>query len=150
MKRFFILLIGIGLLTTACGVTKKSTRDTIAFTGTWQSDPVRFVRGNIDETYRFYLSAGDQRMDVVYHSTGSREDERTVRQALTVSIDDSSGKLVLAGAMPQLISGPGFVGEYAPDVLYCDQNKASTDTLQCLWGSDAHGEVPVVVLRPGN
>ncbi len=140
----------MGLLAISCSVSRKSTEETTVFAGTWHSDPVHFVRGNIDETYRFQLSAGNQHMDIIYHTTGSQSDERTVRQSLRATIDESSGKLVLTGAVPTLISGPEFIGEYAPDVLYCDPISASTKKLQCLWGSDAHGDAPVVVLRPDN
>ncbi|MBX2821216.1 MAG: hypothetical protein KTR29_16090 [Rhodothermaceae bacterium] len=146
MTRFFILLFGIGLLATSCRSTKNMEADTLFYSTTWQSDPVRFVRGDIDETYRFFLDGDLERMDIVYHSTGSTEDERTVRQALDVSFDEERGKLVLTGESPQLVSGPEFVGVYGADVLYCNPSK---DALECLWGSDAHGEAPVVILRPG-
>ena len=107
---------------------KVPSTNTFSFSGEWQSDPVRFVRGEIDETYRFYFEENSQWMDVVYHSTGSEGDERTIRQSLTVSVDEETGKLVLTGAEPQLISGPDIVGAYRADVLYCDQTNEATDT----------------------
>ncbi|MEM8485078.1 MAG: hypothetical protein AAF564_05990 [Bacteroidota bacterium] len=151
MIKFLLKLVGSCLVVTmftGCGTSPKSVDEYTVFAGTWQSDPVRFVRGDIDETYSFELRTDDNVMQVIYASTGSEADKRTITQTLTVSINDESGKLVLAGASPELISGPAFVGRYGADVLYCDLPQGTAETLECLWGSDAHGESPVVMLRP--
>lgn len=150
MIKFLLYLVGPCLVITmfaGCGTPPKSVDKYIVFAGTWQSDPVRFVRGDIDETYSFELRAGDNVMQVVYASTGSDADKRTITQTLTVSIDEESRKLVFAGDSPELVSGPAFVGRYGADVLYCDLPQGTAETLECLWGSDAHGEAPVVILR---
>lgn len=142
--------IGFSLLLVilvGCSEPPKAVDTYVVFAGTWQSDPVRFVRGDIDETYTFEVRAGDNIMQVVYASTGDDADKRTITQTLTASIDETTNKLVLAGASPELASGPPLVGRYGADVLYCDLAPDEAVTLECLWGSDAHGDAPVVILH---
>ncbi len=113
--------------------------------GIWESTPVRLVRGDIDETYRFHLDFAVPMMDIVYHTTDTTVDARTIRQDL--SITHNEGRLVLTGSLPRLVSGPAIIGTYAPDVLYCTPLTTGDDTLACAWGSDAHGEPPAVTLH---
>ncbi len=118
--------------------------------GNWQSEPVKLIRGDLDETYVFHLVLSqDQQtnvMDIMYGITDDTTDQRTIRQDLSIQMD--SAQLVLAGTNPTLIDGPTIVGEYAPDILYCDLSaQTAEDTLICDWGSDAHGEPPIVKLQ---
>ena len=111
---------------------------------------MKLIRGDLDETYVFQLDLSkDQQtnvMDIIYGITDDTTDQRTIRQDLSIQMDTT--QLVLAGANPMLIDGPTIVGEYAPDILYCDLTEPTgDDTLICDWGSDAHGEPPVVKLQ---
>lgn len=143
MNKLFLLITGFCLLCTGCGNSSNSG----GFEGKWNSDPVRLERGTTVENYRFYLDAGEKHLDLVYHTAADPSDERTVRQMLSMSLDEEHGVLILAGSNPELIRGPQFVGEYEPDVLYCDIDTIEEDKLFCRWGSDGHDSAPLVTLK---
>lgn len=152
MRRIALLIACIavqdsGLSTLAARADEPNVSSLV---GQWQSAPVRLVRGDIDETYVFHVRlAGEQGhvMDIEYASTHAPADRRLIRQDVTLEADASSGRTIIVGANPRLVSGPAIIGVYEPDSLYCDTaNRASADHLSCTWGSDAHGNAPEVEL----
>ena len=119
--------------------------------GDWQSQPVRLVRGDMEEVYVFNIRlAGDERngvMDIDYFSRQAPDRRRLIRQDIVLETDRANDQTIMAGAKPRLISGPEIIGVYEPDSLYCATADRASDTqLACSWGSPAHGNAPVVNL----
>lgn len=120
----------------------------MAFSGTWESESVILERGDFTETYQFIVTieegASEGILDITYTVTGAPDSERTLRQDISVTRED--GRIVLTGSDPRLVAGPEIVGVYEPDVLYCGVPPDGFDSLECGWGSDAHGRAPRVRL----
>lgn len=132
---------------TALGEVSKDGK----LSGEWQSEPVRLVRGDMEEVYVFNVRlAGGERsgvMDIDYFSTRAPERRRLIRQDIVLETDRANDQTIMVGANPRLISGPEIIGVYEPDSLYCDSAGRASDTqLACTWGSPAHGNAPVVTL----
>ena len=150
MKTILITVFTAALLA-ACDPSEAPMPPDLA--GDWASAPVRLVRGDMDETFAFSVAVADNEaggiMDIAYHATNDPETEWVVRQDITVTIAGQSVDLI--GANPRQIAGPAIEGVYAPDELYCDAPAASPpNTLNCDWGSDAHGDAPNVRLMRAN
>lgn len=147
------LLAAGAIVAIICGssVALSEQSDATRLTGDWRSEPVRLVRGDLEEVYVFSvrLNAAGQNsvMDIEYFSLTTPDRKRLIRQDIRLEAGAANGQSILEGANPRLVSGPEIIGVYEPDSLYCDTAKRrSPDNLSCTWGSPAHGNAPVVEL----